>query len=173
MPAVEMGGEGKVCIESQLNSRKGSGLFVTERDGPGRQWSLSTGIANYEVGITNYEVGIANHEVSKSQSLFERHRCLPAVDRAQEVPSNLLLQHCREATSLCSTARGAAPSVSTGLKLAESKEPGWSRGWALGWELGLCLRGQSLLPCPQSSSAPLSPHLLQLPRQGWREGRAG
>lgn len=56
----------------------------------------------------------------------------------------------------CSTACGAAPAVSTGLKLAESKEPGWSRGWALGWELGLCLRGQSLSPCPQSRSQPSS-----------------
>lgn len=68
LPAVRMGGEEKVHIESQVRktpARAHSGLFVAGRDPPGRQWTLSSGITKQWVG----------------QSLLERHRCLPGVDR--------------------------------------------------------------------------------------------
>lgn len=145
LPAVGIGEEGKVYTESQVSKHQ-KGLRARNVCGR-KQWTLSA--------------GIVNHEVSKRQSLFERHRWLPVMDGVQEVPSHLLLLHCRDATAFCSTAPGAAPAVSTGWKLAENKEPGWSHGWAPGWEKGsawgLCLRGQSLSPLPAEQLCPSQP----------------
>lgn len=112
----------------------------------GRQWILST--------------GIANHGLSKASA--RKVQLPPSSGWGRGGPLQHLLLHCWDPPAFCSSAQ-----VSTGLDWHgwEQGEPAWSLGWALGsWGWGV----RASLPCPQSSSVPLS-----LPTQGWWEGTAG
>lgn len=139
LPAVEMGGEGKVHTKSQISSTPERAQSQVCSWQEGRQQTLSIGIAKPGLGKASL----------KGTGASQQWRGSPP-------------------TSSCCTAgapqRSAAepvepaPAASTALKLAGSKEPGWSRGWALDWELASWaqMRDQSLSAPAQRAALPLS-----------------
>lgn len=166
--------EGPSWKPSQLNTRKDSepGLFTAGRDHPGKQRILSTGIASHGLGKASARKAQGRGAVD-----------VPAVDGVEEVPSNLLLLHCRDTTAFCSTAHGDCSWCELCVEMAWLKTRRASLVQWVGTGLwagkpGLRLRAVSEGPEPVTpahrAALPLSALTCSsCPRQAWCEGTAG